>query len=414
MNIDNHLAKGRIADILAALRSLNAADKVENLSDSVKLNALLTTLQLSVEAFDKLLAHNSPVLRTIKGHAFEVVFKRLLASAGVNAIDIGGDQNVDLVVNEITLQLKTPYSAGSKGNFVQFKTHKTHGAKSENESMTYYHTVEEFPDYLLGLISYEPFQIIFISKDELPRHPKSPNHILSPFSINWTEHEGLNNFKRIGLDNWIFDSTLFFPLDIKNEQLPLTASKLNLTTNIILDTILVQSNFRIWDMNIRGFAREAAIHQLFEAHNISFYSPLNIGKQRADKSDFALKNSAGAFVFFQVKGASVNYCTFKGENSTISVETQLTRGRVNDHATQSRLYLKSDFDYLIICLDPPLTKLFNSELGEKQTLYWRFFCIPTTELAEHHTFTNRLKSVQTFKMADMNKYEIGSDFFEKY
>ena len=414
MKIDQLLGKGRIADILSALYISNTTTDITTISESTKLDALLTTLQLSIESFDRLLADNSPVLRTVKGHAFETVLKRLFTSIGINTIDIGGDQNIDLIVNGFTLQLKTPYSAGSKTDIVQFKTHKTHGAKSEKESMTYYHDIEEFPDYLVGLISYEPFNVIFISKEELPRHPKSSNHILSPFALNWTEHAGLNNFQRIGIHNFNADSRLFVPENIQNELLPRTCEKLNLTTSTILDTILLESNFRIWDMNIRGFAREAAIHQLFRSHNINIYEPIKLGRERADKSDFALQPKLGGYDFFQVKGASVNYCVFKGEFSTVSVETQLTRGRVNDHPTQSRLYLQSDFDFLILCLDPPLSRLFDSEIKEDNGLYWRFFCIPTAELSVHSIFNNRLKSVQTFKMQEIGQYEIGSDFFEKY
>jgi hypothetical protein len=414
MKIDHLLNKGRIADILSALCASNTTTDISSLSESIKLNALLTTLQLSIDSFDNLLANNSPVLRTVKGHAFETVFKRLLTSIGINAIDIGGDQNIDLIVNDITLQLKTPYSAGTKNDIVQFKTHKTHGAKSENESMEYYHVSEEFPDYLVGLISYEPFNIIFISREELPRHPKSSNHILSPFALNWVEHEGLNNFQRIGIASFIPDTSLFLPKEVQDELLPQTCKQLNLTTSVILDTILLKSNFRIWDMNIRGFARETAIHQLFNSHKISIYEPIEIGRERADKSDFALQEKSGEYKFFQVKGASVNYCVFNGELSSVSVETQLTRGRVNDHPTQSRLYLKSDFDFLIICLDPPLSRLFDIETNNEKGLYWRFFCVPTTELSLHPVLSNRLKSVQTFRINEIGQYEIGSDFLEKY
>ena len=414
MKIDQLLDKGRIADILSALRTSNATTEITNIQDNIKLDALLTTLQLSRSSFDSLVADNSPVLRTVKGHAFETVFKRLLNSVSVNVTDIGGDQNIDLIVNGFTLQLKTPYSAGSKANIVQFKTHKTHGAKSEKESMAYYHEVDEFPDYLVGLISYEPFNVILISKEELPRHSKSRNHIQSPFAISWVEHEGLNNFQRIGIDKFELDSSLFLPKDVQKELLPKTCQALKLTTSIILDTILLESNFRIWDMNIRGFAREVAIYQLFRSHNITIYEPIKIGRQRADKSDFALQTKFGQYDFFQVKGASVNYCVFNGDVSTVSVETQLIRGRVNDHPTQSRLYLQSDFEFLIICLDPPLSRLFDIEIKVDKGLYWRFFCIPASELSVHHIFNNRLKSVQTFKMQEIGQYEIGSDFFEKY
>lgn len=408
------LGTGRIGDILSALKKIHRVESTRELSESVKLDALLTALQLKVEELDSIIADNSPVFRTIKGHAFEIVFEYLVQSAGFDVTYVGGDGNVDLIVNGVKLQLKTPYSAGTTEEIVQYKTHKTHGAKSERESMDYYHDVKEFADYLVGLISYEPLNIIFLNKTELPRHPKSKKHILSPFIVKWKKHKGLNNFKRIGIDKVDLTSRSHFPVDFKKELLPKSAARLNLTTNIILDTILFQSNFRIWDMAIRGWAREVAIKNLFAASKIDWIKPITIRKSRGDKSDFALKRKPSVYDFFQAKGVSTNNCSFKGKNSVIATETQLTRGRVNDHPTQSSLYLKTDFDYLILCVDPPLVKMFDKEIGIDKGLYWKYFCIPTDELEVHHVLKNRLKSLQSFNILDIEKYQISKDVFKRY
>lgn len=414
MKLNDLLGTGRINDILNALKTTYKVDATRSLSEDIKLNALLTALQLSRSDFDNLIADNSPVFRTIKGHAFEIVFEYLVTANGHKVVDVGGDGNIDLIVNDFKLQLKTPYAAGSKDDIVQYKTHKTHGAKSELESMDYYHDAKEFADYLVGLISYEPLNIIFLSKKELPRHPKSENHILSPFVVNWKEHLGLNNYKRIGIDKMKISSSIYFPTDFKKELLPKSAKKLNLTSNIILDTILFQSNFRIWDMAIRGWAREVAINNLFAENKIDLVKSNSVRTTRADKSDFALKRKSGGYDFFQVKGVSTNNCTFNGKKSVIATETQLTRGRVNDHPTQSRLYLKTDFDYLILCVDPPIVKMLDKEIGIDKGLYWKYYCIPTSELEAHHTFNNRLKSLQTFNVMDIEKYQITKDVFKKY
>jgi len=414
MKIDDLLGTGRIGDILNALKTLYKVETTRNLSEEIKLNALLTVLQLNSNDFDSLIADNSPVFRTIKGHAFEIVFEYLVSSAGYNVIDVGGDGDIDLIVNEHKLQLKTPYAAGTKDNLVQYKTHKTHGAKSELESIDYYHNIDEFADFLVGLISYEPLRIIFLNKDELPRHPKSKSHILSPFVVNWENHAGFNNFSRIGINKIDLSTLSYFPNNLENELLPKSAKKLNLTTNIILDTILFESNFRIWDMAIRGWAREVAINNLFIKNNIKLLKPTTLNKNRADKSDFALEKKSGGYDFFQVKGVSTNNCSFNGEKSIIATETQLTRGRVNDHPTQSRLYLLTDFDFLILCVDPPITKLFNKEIGINNGLLWNFYCIPTILLDKHHIFKNRLKSLQTFNVMDIEKYRIDKKFLENY
>ena len=414
MKINDMLGTGRIGEIMSALKTIHGVESTRDLSESVKLDALLTNLQLKASELDSIIADNSPVFRTIKGHAFEIVFEYLIQSSGFDVTDVGGDGNIDLIVNNLKLQLKTPYSAGTTDEIVQYKTHKTHGAKSERESMDYYHDVKEFADYLVGLISYEPLNIIFLDKAELPRHPKSKKHILSPFIIKWKKHKGLNNFKRIGIDKIDLTSRLHFPVDFRKELLPKSAASLNLTTNIILDTILFQSNFRIWDMAIRGWAREVAINNLFIANKINWVKPITVRKSRGDKSDFALKKKSRGYDFFQVKGVSTNNCSFKGEKSVIATETQLTRGRVNDHPTQSRLYLTTDFDYLILCVDPPLVKMFDKEIGIDKGLYWKYYCIPTKELEVHHVLKNRLKSLQSFNILEIEKYQISKEIFKKY
>ena len=76
---------------------------------------------------DELIANNPAVLRPIQGHAFEVIFDYLVHSSGFQIQTVGGDGDIDRIVNGIKLQLKTPYSAGTKGTIVQYKTHKTHG-----------------------------------------------------------------------------------------------------------------------------------------------------------------------------------------------------------------------------------------------------------------------------------------------
>jgi hypothetical protein len=50
----NLLNKGRIADILSALKTFHQLENVSELSDEAKLNILLTTIQLPVHTFDVL------------------------------------------------------------------------------------------------------------------------------------------------------------------------------------------------------------------------------------------------------------------------------------------------------------------------------------------------------------------------
>ncbi len=230
---------GRIADIIDSLEKTNG-QLISDILASKKLDALCDAMQIAPSSLDNLMANNSPVLRTVKGHVFESFFDTLFRKNGYKVTEVGGDDSVDRIVNKHSLQLKTYTESGTKGEFVQFKTHKTHGAKSEKESLDYYHRVDHFADFLVGLISYNPLRIIFISRDELPKHPKSSDHILSPFTIRWKDHPGLNNFDRIGFQIKEADSGV---ISSQNEILPLTSSKVGVSSDVILNTILSKSNF---------------------------------------------------------------------------------------------------------------------------------------------------------------------------
>ena len=403
---------GRIYEIINYLKQKHNTDTLAQISYDDKLNALCASLDLSYTEIDDLIVDNPPVLRTVKGHVFETYFDSLIEKSGYPIHEVGGDDAIDRIVNNYSLQLKTPTVAGTKGNTVQYKTHKTHGAKSEQESMDYYHQLEHFADYLVGLISYNPLRIIFISKKDLPTHHRSANHIRSPFSIDWNNHPGLNAFDRVGVPGSDI-STLLLPSS--NGYLPKSSQLLQVTSEVIIDTILNEKNFRIWDMSIRGFAREIAFEKFAKGQNLKLVSPQSTKRKRADKSDHALfLTEENKYIYFQMKGVSTNNCSLITDNLIIATETQLTRGRVNDHPTQSRLYLKTDFDFLIIGLDPPLTYLLKKLSGKEPELKWKFYCIPIEELDSHHKMNHRLKSLQKFKYADLEQYLIREDNIDQH
>lgn len=407
----NLYGTGRIGEVIEGLKKLYKIESIAQLNTKQKLDILCDILQLSYKQFDRLIANNSPVYRTIKGHAFETIFDHLVINSGYNIKDVGGDKAVDRILNGKTLQLKTPTMAGTRNNIVQYKTHKTHGAKSERESLDYYHSKAEFADYLVGLVSYDPLRILILTRDELPTHPKDKKKILSPFGIRWDNHPGLNAFDRIGIEK--LDLSAILKIDLSKELLPLSAKKFQVPTHIIIDTIFKETNFRIWDMNFRGFAREIAFRDYLTSLNVKLY-PVSITKnKRFDKSDLALRYQKDKkYYLFQIKGPSINLCKLKGQDSIITIETQLTRGRVNDHPTQSRLYFQNDFDYLILSLDPCVSHLC---MGNKAAeLSWQFYAIPTKDLKTHREFQKRLKSMQTFTYMELQKYRVNSDWINMW
>ena len=401
MSIIPLISDGRIGHIIYALKS-TYKKSISQIPTESKLDALCESLLLSYSELDDLIYSNSEVMRTVKGHAFEAAFQYILLENGYQSKDVGGDTDIDLQVKDVTLQLKTPYVDGSNETQVKYKTHKTHGAKSENESLDYYHNVKDFADYFVGLISYNPFLVFIVPKEKLPKLPSNKNYIKSPFKLNKYSlfdrgyNQYVNNFKQIGVEIKEGSVAKIFPNN--DELLPKTSHFIGLTTSIIVDTILKEENFRIWDMSIRGFSREFVFKKALENLKIDFKKPQN-DVERKEKSDLMVQFPGNnKFDSVQIKGLSVARCTFQGLNSRMVVETQLTRGRINDHPTQSRLYKKSDFDYLVLAIDPGISyKIYQKES-------WLFYKIPSERLMCHKNFPNRYNSYQYFTLPFLDNY----------
>lgn len=291
---------------------------------------------------------------------------------------------------------------GTNDSQIEYKTHKTHGAKSEKESMSYYHQVDDFADFFVGLISYNPFEVFIIPKRLLPRHPRNNKYIKSPFKINIysflnEKSEYINCFNAINVKLDKLSTASIYPTN--DELLPITTQKVGINTSIVVDSILRKENFRIWDMSIRGFARETIIQKVLSNKKIKFSTtPQNYKTERGEKADLVVFLDNGITHFVQVKGLSVTSCFFNGEESKLTVETQLTRGRVNDHPTQSRLYRYDDFDFLMLGIDPAISYIVY---GQPK---WSIFLIPSKILVRHKNYPNRYKSHQYFTAKDLWNY----------
>jgi hypothetical protein len=154
-------------------------------------------------------------------------------------------------------------------------------------------------------------------------------------------------------------------------------------------------------MSIRGFLRESEFRRVAQSLNIEIDGSQGHRPERSDKADFVITEGVGK-KFVQLKGVSTNNCNFSLSDPIISTETQLTRGRVNDHPTQSRLYLTSDFDSLILVLDPPIMELI---LGPGN-LRWAFYAIPTPVLSTHTSMPHRIASLQKFRFSELEKFKL--------
>lgn len=397
------LKSSAMKDIVPYLLSIYNVSKITDIPTFEKVKFLCSLMDLSFDGFDSVLSENPPVFRTVKGHVFESYFDELLVLNGYISQEVGGDTSVDRIVNGHSLQLKTPYEAGTRGNIVQYKCHKTHGAKSEQESMSYYHSLEEFPDYLVGLISYNPQKILILHKSELPLvNTTEGNYILSPFKVDLSITHAVNAFSRLGIFIDPQSSLELQPHD--SELLPKTSLKCGVTTEVIINTILNVNNFRMWDMAIKGFCREYSFESYCYRKGIVLKNPNITNRLRYDKADFVVPEGA-SYSFLQMKGVSINNCKLDIDDPIIATETQLTRGRVNDHPTQSRLYLAADFDFLILAIDPVIAHQCN-QLGEQDPLMWEYYKIPTSVLSTHHIYTNRLSSLQRFTYSYLQQFKM--------
>jgi hypothetical protein len=239
----------------------------------------------------------------------------------------------------------------------------------------------------------------------LPRWKDDENYIESPFylplpesGINAHIYQYINNFSQIGVDirNWNIEIS-----PTGNEILPQTAKVLGLSSEIIVDSIMRKCNFRIWDMSIRGFTRETAMERWLDKNAIPYSKKTSeYRKERADKADLVLLTSPLRPIFVQVKGLTLGGCRFSGNDSILDVESQLSRGRVNDDETKSRLYMTTDFDYLGVVVDP----LVNYRITGKMD--WDYYLIPTSTLKTHPRFPRRVFSHQYLVYKDIQKYRL--------
>ena len=406
------LRSGRISEILEAAEAFyhrRAAD----LPPETKAALLCSAMCITRQNLDAVISGHPEVIRTVKGHAFEVVFDAMMAANGVECIEVGGDTDVDRIINGHTLQLKTPYVKGCAPGIVSYKTHKTHGAKSLSESVDYYHTVQTFADYLVGLVSYRPFTVLIVPKAALPRVPSHPHHIQSPLWLPTDDPATVDRYDALGVSR-----RMHFPGDtlspIEGECLPTSAALFRLRSDYILRAIFIGDNFRIWDMNMRGFLREHVLRQYLTAAGIRAYPSGAAGKARADKSDLALKAGDGGYVRFQVKGLTWSKTALRGDKTTVDCETQLSRGHVNDHPTQSRLYHETDFDALIVAVDPAYTNTLSHECFDRPDYQWRFYCLPMSILRRHKIYTHRIASHQKLNWRDLQAYRVDSAWLAQW
>ncbi len=95
--IESNSENGRISEIIALAEDYFDCPATE-LSTDQKLDALCFAQKISPEELDEVISSHSEVLRTVKGHAFEVVFDYLMDRNGMECVEVGGDGDTDSII----------------------------------------------------------------------------------------------------------------------------------------------------------------------------------------------------------------------------------------------------------------------------------------------------------------------------
>lgn len=341
--------------------------------DKEKFGLLLNSLKVNFLEFDEFLSATPHILRSVRGHAFEVWFDREMAERGYVLEKIGGDNVVDRKYGGFSLQLKTPYLNGTKENkVVQYKMHKTHGA--ERKPLCYYKK-EEFADFLVGM--HPKKGVIICPKDklltrgEVSQRLDFKEYVADPLPFEW-DTEWLNRYDLLNMN--IDDAPVILEHTAEESTLfPKTISKIGFTDYDIVHAILDENNFRIWEQLIKGSIREFHFKKFANKSNIKLLDPSegeNMNGRERQKIDYLLEDG----VRIQVKGLTRGMCN----ENILGCETQCSHGRV-----PTRLYKTSDFDYLAIVIDPNSLPKKLEETHGIDTAIYNFLIVPMSRLPIH-------------------------------
>jgi len=335
-------------------------------------STLLASIRVGVSEFDEFLSNSPHILRSLRGHAFEVWFDREMAGRGYLLDRVGGDTVVDRKFNTISLQLKTPWWNGTIENeVVQYKMHKTHG--SERKPLCYYKK-SEFADFLVAL---HPRNGVIIcpkkklkTRGEISSRLNYKEYIADPLPFEW-DTEWLNRYELLGME--VAEPPAL--ADHTKEEcslLPKTILEIGFMDYDIVHAILDKSNFRIWNQLIRGSIREFHFGKFARRKGVKLFDPSRgelDGRER-QKVDYLLQNGKR----IQAKGLTTRMCG----DRFLGCETQCSHGRV-----PTRLYKTSDFDYLVIVIDPNVLPVQLKKIQDINTEEYNFLIIPMSRLPIH-------------------------------
>lgn len=301
----------------------------------------LKSIRMTTKEFDRFCSSRPHILRSIRGHAFEVWFDSLMARSGYTYEVVGGNDIIDRRVNGHSIQLKTPFWNGTIVNkVVQYKMHKTHGRERYPEAL---YKREEFAEFLVCM--HPDKEVIICPTERIPTRAevnprlKWGEYIADPVPFDWNT-EWLNRYELLGIDY----KRLVFKALGESRILPRIAEKIGYHDSEIIKAILDPKNFRVWQQLIVGSVREFHFLKFLTKNGVTVSKPDTLDFRSRVKVDYLYKQQGrGPPLRIQVKGLTKGLC----KGPVLGCETQCSHGRI-----PTRLYRRSDFEILVVVIDP--------------------------------------------------------------
>lgn len=332
------------------------------------LNAKIETLLVSIDDLDRFIASKPHICRNISGHCFEVWFDQIIQQAGQSIEAVGGDVAVDRRLNGHTLQLKTPYWNGTKDGVVAaYRMHKTHGPEVKPDCL---YTRTEFADFLVAI--HPTSGVIICPRDSMPLRGEVqpgidyPERIADPTPFPWNS-QWLNRYDLLGVTLPSPPPT-WKPSEYRADLFPHIAKEVGFGDYEIIHALSDLKNFRTWDQLIVGSIRELHFTKFASANGIRLEEPTHLTSRERNKVDFVV---AGKRI--QVKGLTRSLC----RGTQLGCEIKGSHGRI-----PNRLYRRSDFDVLVVVIDPGTIPSDAAISGVKSGNY-NFAIFPVSALSLH-------------------------------
>ena len=313
---------------------------------------------------EQILKKDANIFRPIKGVAFEEYFKKILRKKypDLDIKDGAGDSDVDLYVNGLRLQLKTPAKAPTiPDKFVGVSLHKTHGL--EKRPYNLYDKSKQSFDFLVVL--HPKSGVLIIPYEEIPVHNTYPGHLNDPAKFIWNSPR-LNNWKLLGLEE-IDGTSIDDRVAPTNSVLPFLSNETWLEDYELIETLCKPEYFRAAVMGLKGNIKEF----WFEDYLMRKGYKVTCPTEAYSKYDLIIEDGTGEKLRVQTKGTSKNMCDLS--KNIIGFEIMGTHGRF-----PHRGYNQKAIDYVAVIISSHQLPVTNLNHGN------HFVFIPIGDLPLHY------------------------------